>query len=159
MLLSMGGSSLNKELLEYFNYDIKVATSSAFVQQRDKLLPEALGFLLHQFTHSLKNHITYEGYRLFAVDGSNLNIPHNSSDLKTYIKTSPNAKGYNLLHLNAMYDLCNKLYLDVSIQPLRQLNESKALRNMVDRSTVGGKVIIIAANQKSQVLIIKIKSS
>lgn len=38
ILLSMGGNSLNKELLDYFQYDKTTATASAFVQCRDKLL-------------------------------------------------------------------------------------------------------------------------
>ena len=36
-----------------------------------------------------------------------------------YFQSIPNTKGFNQLHLNAMYDLCNKLYVDVCIQPGR----------------------------------------
>ncbi|WP_434511871.1 hypothetical protein [Desulfitobacterium sp. AusDCA] len=46
MPLSMSNENLNKELLEYFNYDLQAASSSAFVQQRKKLLPEAFQFYL-----------------------------------------------------------------------------------------------------------------
>ena len=41
LLLSMGGNNLYKELLEYFKYDSETASSSAFVQQRSKILPSA----------------------------------------------------------------------------------------------------------------------
>jgi len=58
---------------------------------------------------------TFEGYRLLAVDGSDLNIAHGPKGAATYFQASPDAKGYNLLHLNAIYDLCNRLYLDVII--------------------------------------------
>jgi len=56
ILLSMGGNSLKVELMKYFLYDVKAATSAAFVQQREKILPEAFMFLftnLHQqqFSH------------------------------------------------------------------------------------------------------------
>ena len=46
----MGGNSIYKELLEAQGYDVNTATSSAFVQQRDKILPCAFEFLLHEFT-------------------------------------------------------------------------------------------------------------
>lgn len=144
LLLSMGGNSIYKELLDYFGYDTNTASTSAFIQQRDKVLPFAFEFLLNEFTNSFKNHRTYSGYRLFAVDGSKLNISHNPNDSDTYFQTSPNAKGYNLLHLNAMYDLLSKLYIDVCIQPEKKKNEFRALTDMVDRSRIDENVIVIA---------------
>lgn len=52
ILLSMGGNSLKLELMKYFSYDVQTATCAAFVQQREKILPEALEFLFHQFIAS-----------------------------------------------------------------------------------------------------------
>ena len=52
LLLSMGGKSLNLELMEYFSYDVKTPTSSAFVQQRGKILPKAFETLFEKFTKS-----------------------------------------------------------------------------------------------------------
>ena len=49
-----------------------------------------------------------------------------------------------MLHLNAMYDLCSSLYVDASVQSGKLQNERKALVNMVDRSDIKDKVIIIA---------------
>ena len=145
LLLSMGGNSLYKELLEYFSYDTDTASSSAFIQQRNKILPFALEFLFNEFTNSFDDHKTYEGYRLLAIDGSDLNIAHNPKDSDTYFQSLPNnSKGFNLLHLNAMYDLCNKLYVDVCIQPGKKMNEYRALTDMVDRSKIDDSVIIIA---------------
>ena len=139
----MGGNSLNKELLYYFDYNIDTATSSAFVQQREKLLPQALGFVLNEFNQTVDSHRTFNGYRLLSVDGSNVNIPMNADDLDTFVKTAPNSKGYNLLHLNALYDLLDKQYLDVVIQAIRQKNEKRAVTDMVDRSDVLSKVLLI----------------
>jgi len=144
LLLSMGGNSIYKELLDYFDYKTDTATASAFVQQRDKIKPLTLEFLLNKFTNSLNINKTYEGYRLFAVDGSDLNIAHNPKDKDTYFQSLPNSKGFNLLHLNAMYDLCNKLYIDACIQPGKKENEFRALTDMVDRSEINDNVIVIA---------------
>lgn len=144
LLISMGGNSIYKELLESQGYDVNTATTSAFVQQRDKILPCTFDFLLHEFTESYTDIKTYHGYRLLATDGSDLHIPTNPHDSDTFYQNSPDEKGYNLLHLNAMYDLCNRLYVDSLVQPGRNKNESKALVDMVHRSHLKENVIIIA---------------
>ena len=144
MLISMGGNSIYKELLDAQGYDVDTATSSAFVQQRDKILPCAFEFLLHRFTHSYSDIREYRGYRLLAADGSDLHFATNPHDPDTFYQNSQDGKGYNLLHLNAMYDLCNRLYVDALIQPSRNMNEGKALVDMVERSDIEGNVIVIA---------------
>lgn len=46
LLISMGGSSIGKELVGYFQYDAtRIVTTAAFVQQRAKILPSALEWL------------------------------------------------------------------------------------------------------------------
>jgi len=144
LLISMGGNSIYKELLESQGYDVNTATTSAFVQQRDKILPYAFEFLLHEFTEAYTDIKKYRGYRLLATDGSDLHIATNPNDPDTFCQHSPYEKGYNLLHLNALYDLCNRFYADALIQPKRQVNESKALVDMVQRSHIKDNVIVIA---------------
>lgn len=143
MILSMGSQNLNHELMEHFGYHPATATTSAFIQQRGKILPSAFEFLLSEFTNSFNDLEDFDGYRLLAVDGTDLSITHNPEDTDTY--SHPHSeKGFNLLHLNAMYDLCNKLYVDAVIQPGRKRNEYRALNDMVDRSSIQGNVIVIA---------------
>ena len=144
ILLSMGGNSLKLELMKYFSYDAETATSSAFVQQRDKILPDALELLFHRFTASAVNPNYYDGYRMLAVDGSDLSIAHNPNDVENHFTATENTKGFNLLHLNAMYDLCSRVYVDTIVQPGRKENESQALNNMVDRSDIKEQTIVIA---------------
>lgn len=143
-LISMGGNSIYKELLESQGYDVNTATTSAFIQQRNKILPSAVEFLFHNFTKSYTDLKDYRGYRLLAVDGSDLHIATNAADTDTYFQSQPNTKGFNLLHLNAAYDLCNRLYVDAIIQPRRLCNEGRALATMVDRSPIEGKTIVTA---------------
>ena len=144
ILLSMGGNSLNIELMKYFSYDHEVATCSAFVQQRKKIIPEAFEHLFNQFTSSALNPKYFSGYRLLAVDGSDLCIAHNPDDKKNYFRSTPNTKGFNLLHLNAMFDLCSRTYIDAIIQSGREENEFRALTDMADRSDITEKTILIA---------------
>jgi len=144
LLISMGGNSLYKEHLESQGYDVNTATTSAFVQQRNKILPSAVEFLFHKFTQSYTELKRYRGYRLLAIDGSDLHFATDPTDTDTYFQSQPEARGYNLLHLNAVYDLCNRLYVDAIVQPRRLNNERKALAAMVDRSRIKGKTIVIA---------------
>ena len=143
LLISMGGNSVYKELLESQGYDVNTATSSAFVQQREKILPYAFEYLLHEFTQSHSELKTYRGYRLLAIDGSFLHIATDPNDVDSYNQSKEDSKGYNLLLMNAMYDLCNKLYTDALIQPSRRMNEKKAVVDLVDRSRITGNVILI----------------
>lgn len=144
ILLSMGSKSLKIELLDNFSYDVETPSASAFVQQRHKLLPEALQYLFHQFTQRTMPSKLDNGYRLLAVDGSDINIYHNPNDDKTYFLNGPNSKGYNLLQLNALYDLCNKVFIDAEVRLGRDSNERGALIDMLNRIDDNEKTIIIA---------------
>lgn len=139
IILSMGGNTLSKELLEYYDYSEDVVSSSAFVQQRDKVLPEAFGFLLNHFTSALPRLKRFKNYRLLAVDGTGVTIARNRSDRTTYVES----KDHNLLHITAIYDLVNKIYTDIEIQPVKEKSEFRAVVQMVDRSTITDKSILI----------------
>lgn len=143
LLLGMGGGSLQAELLRCEGYKADTATTSAFIQQRDKILIPALEHILHEFTPPVKIE-RYKGYRLFAVDGSDLHPPTNPKDADNFFQGHPGEKGYNLLHLNALYDLCNRIFIDALIQNKRCLNEYAALATMVDRSLIHEPAILIA---------------
>jgi len=144
LLITMGGNSIYKELLESQGYDLNTSTTSAFVQQREKILPSAFEYLFQKFTATQSKHRKYRGYRLLAADGSDLHSPTNPDDTDTYFQSHQDAKGYNLTHLNALYDLYNRIYVDAITEPRRCENECRALSNMVDRSAIGGKVIVVA---------------
>ena len=144
IILAMNGNSLYKELMDHFNYDIHTPTTSAFIQQRSKIKSDAFKYLFNHFTASYDQYKHFNGYRLLAIDGSTFHIAHNPNDEKTYIKGSTAKKGYNSLHLNALYDIPNKLYIDAQIQPIRELNERQALIEMVTQSKLKDPVIIVA---------------
>lgn len=144
VLLSMGGNSLKYELMKYFSYDAETASSSAFVQQREKILPEALEYLFHNFTSSSVIPKYYEGFRMLAVDGTDESIAYDPEDAENHIVKAEDTKGYNILHLNSMYDLCSRIYVDSIVQSGRKENEIQALIDMVDRSDIKEQTIVIA---------------
>lgn len=51
-----------------------------------------------------------------AIDGSDLHNPTNPKDTDSYLKKINEQRPYNLLHLNALYDVCGKIYTDTIIQ-------------------------------------------
>ncbi|HCK88085.1 MAG TPA: IS4 family transposase [Erysipelotrichaceae bacterium] len=133
IILSMAGCPIKEELLDYFDYDINTATASAFVQARDKILPAAFEELLHLFNIAYPCTETLKGYRLIAVDGSDLNIPYDQTDLDTYKSNGPDVKGSNLFHINAAYDILSNRYVDLVIQGRAHWNEQKAMWTMAER--------------------------
>ena len=52
-------------------------------------------------------------------------------------------KGFNTHHINALYDLLNRVYLDVEVQPLRKANERTALPEFIPRLVDKRRAIII----------------
>jgi hypothetical protein len=143
-LLTMNGNSIDKELLDFFNYDESTATSSAFVQQRKKIKVSAFLYLLKHFVACKEEFKTFRGYRLLAVDGSKINIPRNPLDIDSYKKDRECIGGYNLLSLNVLYDLMNKVYLDTLIKGVKSDDEIKVCCEMVDKSSFSEPTIIVA---------------
>lgn len=144
LLLSMESGSLQKELLEHFQFSVDTPSASAFSQQRDKLLPQTFPFLFSEFNSLFSFQRDYKGCRLLACDGSDLNIAHDPKDADTYFQNHPTDKGFNQIHLNALYDLCEKRYTDVVVQHARKENEPLAMTQMIDRCPNQKKTIFIA---------------
>lgn len=142
-LLTMEGTTLTNELLRQFGCSATTATSSAFVQQRMKILPIALESLFHDFAAQTFREDNYNGYKLLAVDGSDIQIPTNLNDEDTLFITKEGVKPYNLLHLNALYNLLTHTYEDAIVFKRKEAFENRVLTEMVDRSTIKGKVILI----------------
>jgi hypothetical protein len=128
-ILGMGSHTLGKELMEFYDYDPKMV--SAVVQRRSKILPAAFRYLFHKFNEAFSQTNFFHGYRLYAVDGSDIHIPTIPDDKETFYRANDDAKGYNLMHLNALYDLMNRRYIDAVLQDSRNENEHSALISMV----------------------------
>lgn len=149
-IISMEGQSLKDELIKYFEYDNLTPSNSSFNQRRAQILPEAFEFLFREFTNLFpKEDAVYKGVHLLACDGSDLYLPRDPSDKTTYIQTSSNANGYNLLHLNALYDLCSRTYIEAEIQAYRQMNEDRAMCNMIERYKGENAIFIADRNYES----------
>ena len=70
-------------------------------------------------------------------------ISHITLLIQKRILNAENLKDLTSFTFNAMYDLLNKTYTDIVIQPGRTENEHKAFCDMVDRYNGNNKTIFI----------------
>jgi hypothetical protein len=141
--MNSGGCTMNKELLDYFGFNLNTPTVSAYTQQRSKVLPEAFEFLFKEFTtiHYNKSNL-YNGYHLLACDGSNLSIAKDTNDASTIWKHNQFGGITNHLHLNAFYDILNRVYTDVIVQTASEYHEHRACIQMIERSNLKNVILI-----------------
>ena len=168
-ILSLGSRDLKCEIMDRFGIQADIPSVSAFVQRRGKISSATFETLFRNFVHSAYEPKPYNGYRLLAVDGSDLHVPTNPKETRSYYPGANGQKHYNLLHLNAMYDLNNRIYTDALVQHSREANEHKAFTTMVDRDDCKLPTVYIAdrgyesynnlahVQEKGQYFLIRIK--
>ena len=133
-MTQMESHSTNREINDFFLSLGRPVTQSAFVQARDKFNDKAFPALLQRFNDKYPFRKTKNGLHIFAIDGSDLNVPADKTDCSTFISYNSNQGGYHQLHVNLMYDLLEKRYSDVVIQPRAEIRETAAACDMVARS-------------------------
>ena len=132
-ILVMGGSDLKCELMDFFKFSPDTPSNAAFVKRRGLISSKAFEHIFNSFTAACNQLKLFKGYRLLAVDGSDLHIPTNKEEPDNFYPAVNGQKSYSLLHLNAMYDLLQNIYIDAVIQESRKQNEHAAFVKMIDR--------------------------
>lgn len=140
-IIGMGGSSLTNEILEMSAYSPESASTSTFVQQKVKIKPKAFETVFRSFSDHISCDFT-EDMRILDIDGSAIQIAINPNDVDSFFPGTNGQKSYNLLHLNALYDLKHHIYIDAVIQNAKFLNEHKSFIDMVDRSDIKNALVI-----------------
>ena len=151
-ILNMRGGPLTSEIIDFFSNEKSIVSSSAVVQMRDKLKPEAFRSLLINFNSQMENMEqpeTENGLRILAVDGSDIQMPMNPDDEDSFYPGVNGQKPYNLVHLNAIYDLLQRTYLDAVIQKSRKQNEHKALIELAESSPIEKALVIVDRGYES----------
>ena len=143
LIISMGPSSIKEEMFDYFGLDINTVSAPGFVESRVKIKDIAFKYLLDYMNKTYPCNKTYKGYRLLAVDGSDITIPTDRNDYLTYEHNNNKTIGFNNLHLNVLYDVLNNRYLDAVIQGIKNEDERLAMIQMAERYK-GDKAIFIA---------------
>lgn len=134
LIISMECGTIRSELLKYFSYSPETATSSAFIQQRDKIKPNAFRTLFYAFSDSFTSE-SKDGYHYYAVDGSEVLIPLEGENEAYRYFGRENQRPYYQVHLNAIYDLLSKRYTSAYIEPRKGHDERKAFDIMLDENS------------------------
>ncbi len=131
LILSMGSNSLNYEIGNFFQYRQGFPSSSAFVQQRQKLSYTAFEYAFHQFQEQTCTvPLLFKGFRLLALDGTELSFLPEPSP------SPADSPPVSKLHLNGLFDLLGKSFADVLVQDAPLLkDEAGAACDIVDRVT------------------------
>ena len=141
-ILCMRAGSIANEMMDLFGFHDNIATTSAFVQQRAKILPDAFESLFGLFVKNAFEHNTYRGFQLLAVDGSDFLTAADPDDPDSFFTGTEKQKPYNLLHLNALYDVVRHVYVDALLQKRRCEDECGALAAMIDRSELNNVLLL-----------------
>lgn len=133
-VICMGNKPIDYELNIGFKKST-IASTSAFCQQKAKIKPEAFAQVLYTFNDAICGILPKDTYplRLVAVDGSTIEMQRNISDKQTWCVSHKEALGYNAVHLTALYDTDQDIYIDGIVQPKPKANESGAFCTLVDR--------------------------
>lgn len=115
-ILGLPRKSLPTELDLFFDKQRYSVSKQAFSKARYKISPQAFEDIFHmssdifQFTSQPK---TWDGYRIFAVDGSDIAVDHNKNNAAEFgLKTNQHSS-YPMARLSALYDITNDLIVDV----------------------------------------------
>ena len=142
-LVRMEAGDIGSEITRFYPSGADKISNSGYVQQRDKLRPEAMRDLLARFTELLDGRdILMDGYYVLAVDGSDVNVSPDPSDKETYVART-GGRGYSQFHVNAMYDVLNHQYRGVSIDSASKKNERGSLMRMLDEGLFPRNSIIV----------------
>ena len=137
-LISQGGSSTKCEWLDFYQLSPNAPSVSALNQRRSQLKPEAFEAVFHEFTSSALKIGTeqyHAHYQFIAADGSTISFtssPRFAAD-EYYVSEGHSASGFYSMHINALYDLEQRIYTDALIQPVHQKDEFTAFCQLVDR--------------------------
>lgn len=142
-IIAMEASTLKKDLYKVFQADGPAPSPSVFCQQRAKLSVNAFLHLLYGLNASFPGKL-FHGFSVVACDGSELNLPLCQKDGQAYLyRKREGQKNYFQLHMNMLYDLVNRRYLDILMEPRKGHDERKAFLTMLGRGVFHKQTIFI----------------
>jgi hypothetical protein len=155
-LMTMGGDNMNSEVYEYFKNRQDHPSASAMIQQRGKLSPDGVEYLMNRITalcrvicEQLPRNMGLEGAAsrfgsILACDGSSINICLDPENQDTYVEGVNGKRGYNQYHLNSIRDAVNGLFIASKLQGVHSINEVSACVEMIRSLTIKGRTLFTA---------------
>lgn len=160
--------SISEEMIDMFDPK-NIPSAAALVYRRNQIHFSAFETLFYRFSKQIIGNELFHGMRLIACDGSKLDMPYNPKEEFSYCDSTQ--KGFNKLLLNACYDIQNDCFIDAVIQGVHEMDEFKALCQMMDRYSLETLPLFIAdrgyfsynliahAIHNDQKFLIRVKSS
>jgi hypothetical protein len=140
-LLSLLRGSYQSELNRFFNIlnpsdTVKrVVSKAAFSKARMKLKYQAFIELNHKINQFFENHFklkTWSGFRLLALDGSTIRLPH-TEDIENHFGAWKVRQGRSspMARLSQLFDPLNKITVDATISPKSQGERQLAANHLL----------------------------
>ena len=136
MILNMMTKTAQIEVDNFFEIVLeneKSITKQAFFKARKNISPEAFKELFRMTNDIIiqKNKIRrYKGYRIFAVDGSELRIEKNKSTEKYFRQRANSAENKTSARISVLYDVISDFVLDAQIGSLETDEREMAVSNI-----------------------------
>ena len=118
-------------------------TASALSQRRAQIPSKVFRSVFDDFNSTCADSDLFRDYRLLAVDGTAVNLPHNPNS-PSFVQNEGIPKGVNQFHVTPLYDILSRTFADLVIQPEPKKDEISALVEMLKRNSFAQKTLIIA---------------
>lgn len=115
-ILGLPRKSLPTELDLFFEEQGYSVSKQAFSKARYKISSQAFEDIFYMSTDIFqfaKQPKTWDGYRIFAIDGSDISVDHNKNNAAEFGLKTNNHSSYPMARLSALYDITNDLIVDV----------------------------------------------
>lgn len=133
LIINMEGSTVGDEIAQFFNYSLDAPSESAFNQRRSLIQPLAFEHVFRKFVEAAPGKNTLDGYTILACDGSKVVYATDPSITEDFVlPRKPGDRGFNHMHVNALYDITNRIFVDALIQPGVNQDERQALLDMLE---------------------------
>lgn len=150
-LLRYGSRNAESELIDILEcQDTARNINAAFLQQRKKLGEDCMSWLFRSYTEAVFDmpalgfdKYLVKGRFILGCDGSDVNVAYNPNDPETFIPKK-GKRGYNQIHLNALYDVCTGAWMSANVQGIHKKHERKALVDMIAQLKYAKQAIITA---------------
>ena len=146
-IVTYDAGSIGRCIKRYIPKIEKTPTTSAFLQQREKLNLSAFQILFYKFNDPFPDKTLY-GFSILAIDGSSFTVPMDrikENPEYTRVRTNKDCKrpAYQF-HVSCIYDLINERYYDAYIEPFRSHSETYAFSVMLEHKNFPKKALFIA---------------
>lgn len=141
-VLSMPQKSLTTELDLFFGEKNISVSKQAFSKARYKISPLAFEEIFHLSTDLFRftNHpMTWDGYRVFAVDGSEIAVDRNKNNETAFGLKGGNQNSYPSARLTALYDVTNDLIVDAVFTGISVGEREHARRLLSSEALINGR--------------------